>query len=62
MHAGAQADFEEQGTAYETSTNVFAPYYRQMNFAAVMKASPEERNKVLSGTPLQDLYAALDYL
>ena len=61
MHAGAQADLEEQGTAYETSTNVFAPYYRQMNFAAVMKATPEERNKVLSGTPLQDLYAALDY-
>ena len=61
MHAGAQAFYEEQATAYETSTNVFAPYYRQMNFAAVMKATAEERNKVLSGTPLQDLYASLDY-
>ena len=61
MHAGAHAFFEEQATAYENSTNVFAPYYRQMNFAAVMKATAEERNKILSGVPLQDLYAALDY-
>ena len=61
MHAGAQADLEEQGTAYETSTNVFAPYYRQMNFATVVKSTAEERNKILSGIPLQDLYAALDY-
>ena len=61
MDAGAPVIYEEQGPTFETSTNVFAPYYRQMNLAIGSKATPEEREKTLTGTPLEDLCAALDY-
>lgn len=61
MHAGAPVIYEEQGPAFETSTNVFAPYYRQMNLAIGSKATNEEREKTLTGKPLEDLCATLDY-
>ncbi len=53
--------YQMQGTAYEESTNVFAPYYRQANMAALATLSPEERNKTLASTPKEDVFAALDY-
>ena len=33
MRKKAEEFYEQQGTAYEESTNVFAPYYRQVNIA-----------------------------
>lgn len=50
-----------QGTAYEESTNVFAPYYRQANMAALAALTPEERNKTLASVPKEDVFTALDY-
>ena len=61
MHAGAPVMLEEQGPAFDTSTNVFAPYYRQMNLALAAGATDEEKERILNGTPLGDLYSALDY-
>ncbi len=40
--------YQMQGTAYEESTNVFAPYCRQDNMAAMAKLSPEGRNATLA--------------
>ena len=53
--------YQMQGTAYEESTNVFAPYYRQANMAALASLSPEERTKTLASTPKEDVFEALDY-
>ena len=53
--------YQMQATAYEESTNVFAPYYRQCNMAALATLSPEERNATLASTPKEDIFAALDY-
>lgn len=53
--------YQMQGTAYEESTNVFAPYYRQANMAALAKLSPEGRSATLASTPKEDIFAALDY-
>ena len=50
-----------QATAYEESANVFAPYYRQVNMASVMKLSREELNAAFASTPKEDVFAALDY-
>ena len=50
-----------QATAYEESANVFAPYYRQVNMASVMKLSRDELNAAFASTPKEDVFAALDY-
>ena len=61
LHEGAQGCYESQATAYEAATNVFAPYYRQVNMAAVVSISAEEHVALLEKEPKADLFAALDY-
>ena len=61
MRQSAVDTFETQATAYEGSTNVFAPYYRQINMAFAATATAEERDELLQGKPKADLFAALDY-
>lgn len=60
MREKAQQLYTQQAEAFEDSTNVFAPYYRQSNIFAVMKHTdnPEEFQKNEQRT---DVYAALDY-
>ena len=61
LHEGAKGCYESQATAYEASTNVFAPYYRQVNMMAVTSISAEERVALLEKEPKADLFAALDF-
>ena len=53
--------YQMQGTVYEESANVFAPYYRQVNMALASKLSREKLNAAFASTPKEDVFAALDY-
>ena len=63
MLAGVEVEHMMKMSAFEDSTNVFAPYYRQ----ASMKAEGDAWKKtgdgrtVLEGTPYGDITSALDY-
>lgn len=61
MQAAARAVYEKQGTVYEESTNVFAPFYRQSNIFQVVGLSHEEMEEYQRGVQRTDVYAALDY-
>ena len=61
LREGAKGCYESQATAYEAATNVFAPYYRQINMAAVVSLPAEERVALLEKEPKADLFAALDF-
>ena len=61
MRTGARGSYQTQGILYEESTNVFAPYYRQINMVVAATAPAEEREALLEGAPKADLFAALDY-
>ncbi|MBQ7267282.1 MAG: DUF3089 domain-containing protein [Synergistaceae bacterium] len=63
MLAGFVEEYMSQASAYEESTNVFVPYYRQAGMR-VMKKSWQETGDVdaaISGIPYSDITAALDY-
>lgn len=57
----ARVVYENQGTAYEESTNVFAPFYRQSNINKVVNMSHEELEEYQTKEQRTDVYAALDY-
>ena len=61
MRTMAKGFYEGQAVVYDESTNVYAPYYRQVNLAAVTGLSTEERDALSSSTPQTDVFAALDY-
>lgn len=61
MRIGAYDTYQKNATAFEESTNVFAPFYRQTNMAAVAElrgAALEDFHRQEQRT---DIYAALDY-
>ena len=63
MLDGFVEEYTSQASAYEDSTNVFVPYYRQAGMR-VMKKSWQETGNVdaaISGIPYSDIAAALDY-
>lgn len=61
VRARARDIYENQGTVFEESTNVFAPYYRQSNIYAVGGLSHEELEEYQLNEQRTDVYAALDY-
>ena len=61
LRAGAKDCYESQATAFEAATNVFAPYYRQVNMVAVASLPAEERVALLEQEPKADLFAALNF-
>ena len=63
MRNGAKACYVLQASAYESSTNVFMPYYRQAGMAVMKKSWLETGNvySAVSGIPYKDITAALDY-
>ena len=61
LRSGAANTYEQQATAYETATNVFAPFYRQVNMVVASSATAGERDALLQREPKADLFAALDY-
>ena len=63
MLAGAQAEYMTNASVYESSTNVFVPYYRQagMRYASEVRKKTGNIDAALSGIPYDDIRAALDY-
>ncbi len=61
MRGMARGMFEEQATAFEESTNVFAPFYRQTNVQALMKLDVESFYEFQKQEQRTDIFAALDY-
>lgn len=61
MRDRAMLIYENQGTAFEESTNVFAPFYRQSNIYEVMDLSHKELEEYQEREQRTDIYAALDY-
>ena len=63
MLEGVEEVHTIMASAYEDSTNLFMPYYRQASVRA-MKSAYDKAGDVrttLSGTPYEDITAALDY-
>ncbi len=61
MRKMAQGMYEEQATAFEESTNVFAPYYRQTNVQVLMGFDVKIFEEFQKQEQRTDIYAALDY-
>ena len=63
MLQGVAAEYMAHATAYEESTNLFMPYYRQCGMPIMKKAWKETGNceAAISGMPYDDITAALDY-
>ena len=63
MLAAVGPVYQGQASAFEESTNVFVPYYRQSSMAHEIEAYEEtgSLDAALEGEPLEDATAALDY-
>lgn len=61
MRTNVQGVYEMQGTVYEESTNVFAPYYRQSNLMAIGNLRGDDLFQYQMQEQRTDIYAALDY-
>lgn len=61
MLVGAASAFSRQATAFETSGNVYAPYYRQDDATSTLALPSEEQAKLVGGIPTTDATAAFDY-
>ena len=63
MLNGVKNEYMGQASAYENSTNVFLPYYRQasLRYAAEVWKKTGSIDAALYGIPYDDLAAALDY-
>ena len=58
MRAGARNVFRTQATAFETVANIFAPFYKQVNFAA---APPDELFNLQRAASRESVFLSLDY-
>ena len=61
MRVGAYDTYVKNATAFEESTNVFAPFYRQSNMAKVANLRGQELEDFHKQEQRTDIYAALDY-
>lgn len=61
MLQGAKYAFSFQATAFEPVGNIYAPYYRQVDANYSLSLPLDEQDKILSGIPKSDVFAALDY-
>jgi hypothetical protein len=61
MHSGAASAYHRQATAFETSANVFAPYYRQADATYTLSLPEAQRAEVIKSEPLTDAVEAFDY-
>lgn len=61
MHSNAQLAYKLQATAFDTVGNIYAPYYRQGDAQMCLSMPEEDRNKLLSGAPEEDVLAAFEY-
>jgi hypothetical protein len=61
MRAGAQESYDRQATAFAPYTNVYAPYYRQIDTATKAQMPQAEQDLLTAGIPTTDAIAAFDY-
>lgn len=63
MLEGVRDEYMTNASVYESSTNVFVPYYRQagMRYAVEIMKKTGDIDAALSGIPYDDIRAALDY-
>ena len=61
MLAGSLHALNTQATAFETSGNIYAPYYRQANAMQTLVLPEDQRWEVLRQEPGKDVVAAFDY-
>lgn len=61
MHAGALDKLVGQASAFEKSTNVFAPLYRQTNLFKVERLDHDKLYAYQHGVQREDVFSALDY-
>ena len=61
LHKGAQAIYERHKPIFSESTDVYAPYYRQINLGTVSLEEAKDLDSLLKRGPSTDAYAALDY-
>ena len=63
MLEGAKIEYNEHASAFEESTNVFMPYYRQsgLRYAGDIFNKTGNIDAALKGMPYDDITAALDY-
>lgn len=61
--AGTPVEYTAHASAYEESTNVFVPYYRQagLRYAGEIHEKTGNIDAALLGLPYEDITAALDY-
>jgi hypothetical protein len=61
MLKGALSAYNRQATAFETFSNVYAPYYRQADAGYSLSLPEDERAKLIGGIPATDAAAAFQY-
>lgn len=61
MLEGSKITFKAQASAFETAGNIYAPYYRQADISCYTELSPEDRDKVISDIPFNDVISAFSY-
>jgi hypothetical protein len=61
MLAGSLRALKTQATAFETTGNIYAPYYRQANAMQTLVLPEDQRWEVLRQDPARDVIAAFDY-
>lgn len=61
MLLGSASAFARQATVFEPFTNIYAPYYRQLDLTYVLGLSASELDEAIAGTPTLDAVEAFDY-
>ena len=61
MRQGAQDIYQRQATAFETSCNIYAPYYRQVDGTFCLQLTTDQEWSLIRYQASQDLTHALDY-
>ena len=61
MIRNARRNFAQEATAFGPVTNIFAPFWRQVNGMKLADMSFEEVDRAEWAEPRTDVYAALDY-
>lgn len=61
MLEGSKITFNAQATAFETTGNIYSPYYRQADISCFTDLSIDGRDSVIGGIPASDVISAFDY-
>ena len=61
MRAGARSVYSRNATAFETTGNLFAPFYSQLDAAYVLSQPAAERWDAVRKIPAKDVIEAFDY-